>query len=339
MKYIPVGVDIVKHLIQVHFINEHSGEVVDKQLRSKDFLTFFSNREPCLIGMEACGGSQHWARELEKLGHKVRLMQGRFVRAFVMGNKNDVMDARAIWMAVQQPGRSIAVKTEEQQSVLVLHRSRRQLVKFRTAQINALHGTLLEFGETLHKGRAALDRELPAVLERMKPRIPPYLITVLEDQYNRLNELNSLIEGIEKQLSCVARQNETCKRLMEIPGVGALIPTAAVATTGEVSAFKSGRQFAAYVCLVPKQTGSGGKVRLLGISKRCDTYLRTLFIHGARAAALVAKEPSPWITELKKRRPTGVAIVAMANKLARTIWAIVAHDRKYDKNHISIRQY
>jgi len=339
MKYIPVGVDIAKHLIQVHFINEHSGEVVDKQLRSKDFLSFFSNREPCLIGMEACGGSQHWARELEKLGHKVRLMQARFVKAFVIGNKNDVMDARAIWMAVQQPGKSIAVKTEEQQSVLVLHRSRRQLVKFRTAQINALHGTLLEFGETIHKGRAAMDRELPAALERLKPKLPPYLINVLEDQHNRLSELDTLIDGLEKQLLSVAKQSETCKRLMEIPGVGPLIATAAVATMGEASAFKSGRQFAAYVGLVPKQTGSGGKVRLLGISKRGDTYLRTLFIHGARAAALITKEPGPWITELKKRRPTGVAIVAMANKLARTIWAIATHDRQYDKNHISIRPY
>lgn len=339
MKYTPVGVDIAKHLIQVHFINEYTGEVVDKQLRSKDFLTFFSNREPCLIGMEACGGSQHWARELEKQGHKVRLMQGRFVKAFVMGNKNDVMDARAIWMAVQQPGKAIAVKTEEQQSVLVLHRSRRQLVKFRTAQINALHGTLLEFGETIHKGRSAMDKELPAALERMRIKLPPYLIAVLENQYNRLNELDSLIDNLEKQLISVARQNETCKRLMEIPGVGPLTATAAVATMGEAAAFKSGREFAAYIGLVPKQTGSGGKVRLLGMSKRGDTYLRTLFIHGARAASLVAKEPGPWITELKKRRPTGVAIVAMANKLARIVWAIAAHDRKYDKNHVSIRPY
>ncbi|HAY9736422.1 TPA: IS110-like element ISEc11 family transposase, partial [Shigella sonnei] len=137
----------------------------------------------------------------------------------------------------------------------------------------------------------------------------------------------------------VARQNETCKRLLDIPGVGPLIATAAVATMGEASAFKSGREFAAYVGLVPKQTGSGGKVRLLGISKRGDTYLRTLFIHGARAVALVAKEPGPWITELKKRRPASVAIVAMANKLARTVWAITAHDRKYDRNHVSIRPY
>lgn len=256
-----------------------------------------------------------------------------------MGNKNDVMDARAIWMAVQQPGNEIAVKTEEQQSVLlVLHHSRRQLVKFRTAQINALHGTLLEFGETIHKGRA-MNRELPAALERMKMKLPPYLITVLEDQYNKLSELDALIDGIEKQLNSVARQNETCKRLMDIPGVGPLIATAAVATMGEASAFKSGRAFAAYVGLVPKQTGSGGKVRLLGISKRGDTYLRTLFIHITRAATLLVKEPRPWITELKKRHPTSVAIVAMANKLARTVWAIAAHERQYDKNHVSIRPY
>ncbi|HGG5186008.1 TPA: IS110 family transposase [Salmonella enterica] len=324
-------------MIQVHFINEHTGEVVDKQLRSKDFLTFFSNREPSLIGMEACGGSQHWARELKKLGHKVRLLQARFVKAFVMGNKNDVMDARAIWMAVQQPCKEIAVKTEEQQSILVLHRSRNQLMKFRSAQINAIHGTLLEFGETVHKGRTAMSKEFPAALERMKAKLPPYLITALEDQYNRLSELDMQIDGLEKQLNSVAKQNETCKRLMEIPGIGPLIATAAVATMGEASAFKSGREFAAYIGLVPKQTGSGGKVRLLGISKRGDKYLRTLFIHGARAASLLAKEPGPWITELKKRRPTGVAIVAMANKLARTLWAIAAYNRKYDKNHVSIK--
>ncbi|WP_248431045.1 IS110 family transposase [Escherichia coli] len=339
MKYTPVGVDIAKHVIQIHFINEHTGEVVDKQLRRRDFLTFFGNRESCMIGMEACGGSQHWARELTKPGHKVRLLQARFVKAFVMGNKNDVMDAQAIWMAVQQPGKEIAVKTEEQQSVLVLHRTRMQLVKFRTAQINALHETLLEFGETIHKGRAAMEREFPEALERMKERLPPYLIMVLENQYNRLNELDSLVEDIEKQLTSVARQNETCKRLLDISGVGPLIATAAVATMGEASAFKSGREFAAYVGLVPKQTGSGGKVRLLGISKRGDTYLRTLFIHGSRAVALVAKEPGPWITELKKRRPASVAIVAMANKLARTVWAIAAHGRTYDKNYVSIRPY
>ncbi|EKF5089498.1 IS110 family transposase [Salmonella enterica] len=339
MKYTPVGVDIAKHVIQVHFIDEHTGEVIDKQLRRQDFLMFFCNREPCLIGIEACGGSQHWARELTNLGHKVRLLQARFVKAFVIGNKNDVMDARAIWMAVQQPCKEIAVKTEEQQSFLVLHRTRMQLVKFRTAQINSLHGMLLEFGETIHKGRAAMDREFPEALERLKERLPPYVISVLDNQFNKLNELDLQIDDIEKQLTSVARQNETCRRLLDIPGVGPLIATAAVAIMGEASAFKSGREFAAYVGLVPRQTGSGGKIRLPGISKRGDKYLRTLFIHGARAAALLTKEPGPWITELKKRRPASVAIVAMANKLARTVWAIAAHGRKYNKNHVSIRPY
>lgn len=249
------------------------------------------------------------------------------------------MDARAIWMAVQQPCKEIAVKTEEQQSFLVLHRTRMQLVKFRTAQINSLHGMLLEFGETIHKGRAAMDREFPEAQERLKERLPPYVISVLDNQFNKLNELDLQIDDIEKQLTSVARQNETCRRLLDIPGVGPLIATAAVAIMGEASAFKSGREFAAYVGLVPRQTGSGGKIRLLGISKRGDKYLRTLFIHGARAAALLTKEPGPWITELKKRRPASVAIVAMANKLARTVWAIAAHGRKYNKNHVSIRPY
>lgn len=339
MKCTPVGVDIAKHLIQVHFIDEHSGEVVDKQLRSQDFLAFFSNREPCLIGMEACGGSQHWARELTRQGHQVRLLQARFVKACVMGNKNDVMDSRAIWMAVQQPGKAIAVKTEEQQAILALHRMRRQLVKFRTAQINALHGMFLEFGETVRKGRTSLDKAVPVVIERLRERLPPFLIALLEEQHHRLGDLDEQIDGIEKQLKAVAKQNETCQRLLEIPGVGPLIATAAMATMGEASAFKSGREFAAYIGLVPKQTGSGGKVKLLGISKRGDTYLRTLFIHGARAASLVAKEPGQWITELKKRRPASVAIVAMANKLARTVWAISAHNREYEKNHVSVRPY
>lgn len=337
MKYTPVGVDIAKHLMQVHFINEHTGEVIDKQIKRDALLEYFSNREPCLIGMEACGGSQHWARELEKLGHKVRLLQGKFVKAFVMGNKNDVMDARAIWMAVQQPFKAVAVKSEEQQAVLSLHKMRRQLVKFRTAQINALHGLLLEFGETVHKGRASLDKAMPEVIERLRKKLPPFLIDQIEEQHRRLGDLDMQIVGIEQQLAAWAKQNEACQRIMQIPGVGPLIATAAVATMGNANAFRSGREFSAYIGLVPKQTGTGGKVRLLGISKRGDAYLRTLFIHGARSATLLAKNPLPWVTNLMKRRPTSVAVVGMANKMARTVWALVAHDRSWDKKHVSVR--
>ena len=336
MKYTPVGVDIAKHLMQVHYVDSHTGELIDKKIKRDMFLRFFSNREPCLIGMEACGGSQFWARELTKQGHKVHLMQGRFVKAFVMGNKNDVMDARAIWMAVQQPGKGVPVKSAEQQSVLALHKMRQQLVKFRTAQINALHGILLEFGETMSKGRSALDKSIPEALDRLKQSLPPFFIDQMADQHRRLKDLDEQINGIEKQLAAWARQNEDCQRIMQIPGVGVLGATAALATLGDVGAFRSGREFAAYIGLVPKQTGTGGKVKLLGISKRGDKYLRMLFIHGARSAALLSKEPGPWITELIKRRPVNVAVVAMANKIARTIWALITYKRTYDKGYTSV---
>ncbi|MGV7961484.1 IS110 family transposase [Photorhabdus tasmaniensis] len=329
MKYTPFGVDIAKHLMQVHFVDEYTGEVIDKQLHRDDFLTFFSNRQPCLIGMEACGGAHHWAKELRKQGHEVRLLQTRFVRAFRMGNKNDVQDARAIWQAVQQPSKSVAIKNEEQQAILSLHRIRYQLVKFRTVQINALHGLLLEFGETVHKGRASLDKAMPEVLERLREKLAPFLLELLEEQYHRLNEIDEQIEQVEKQLTAWAKQNADCQRIMKIPGIGVLIATAAVATMGDPCAFRSGRKFSAYLGLVPKQTGTGGRVKLLGISKRGDTYLRTLFIHGARVATLLTKTPLPWVTELKKRRPVCVAIVGMANKLARTVWALVAHQQEY----------
>ncbi|MGJ0638864.1 IS110 family transposase [Xenorhabdus bovienii] len=339
MKFTPFGVDIAKHLMQIHFIDEYTGELIDKQLRRNDFLTFFSNRQPCLIGMEACGGAHYWARELRKLGHEVRLLQARFVRAFRMGNKNDIQDARAIWLAVQQPGKSVAVKNEEQQVILSLHRMRYQLVKFRTSQINALQGLLLEFGETVHKGRASLDKAMPEVFERLRGKLVPFLLGLLEEQYHRLNEIDEQIEQVEKQLIAWAKQSTDCQRIMKIPGIGVLIATAAIATMGDSSAFRSGREFSAYLGLVPKQTGTGGRVKLLGISKRGDTYLRTLFIHGARVATLLTKTPLPWVTELKKRRPVCVAIVGMANKLARTVWALVAHQREYQKDYVSVRPY
>ncbi|CDH18775.1 transposase [Xenorhabdus bovienii str. kraussei Quebec] len=339
MKYTPVGVDIAKYLMQIHFVDEYTGEIIDKQLRRRDFLTFFSNRDPCLIGMEACGGAHYWARELKKLGHGVHLLQAKFVKAFRLGNKNDVMDARAIWMAVQQPGKPVAIKNEEQQTILSVHRMRNQLVKFRTAQINALHGLLLEFGETVHKGRASLNKAIPEVLERLRITLSPFLISLIEEQYYRLSELDNEIDGLEKQLTEWAKQNADCQRIMKIPGVGVLIATAAIATMGDPTAFRSGREFSAYLGLVPRQTGTGGRVKLLGISKRGDTYLRTLFIHGARVATLCTRTPPLWVSELKKRRPVSVAIVGMANKLARTVWALIAHQREYEKDYVSVRPY
>jgi len=288
--------------------------------------------------MEACGGAQHWARRLKEMGHQVKLMPGKAVKAFVCGNKNDVADARAIWIATQQEGvKSVAVKSEAQQAVLALHRMRQQLVKFRTMQSNGLRGLLTEYGEVMAVGRAALDRAMSDLLARLNERLPSVLIDTLREQWEMLGKLDEQIAEIERRLSAWMKQDKACKTIAEIPGVGLLTATAAVATMGDAKAFKSGREFAAWLGLVPGQVGTGGKVRLLSISKRGDTYLRTLLIHGARAVLTHAKEPSAWVQEISKRRPPNVVTVALANKMARTIWALLAHDRQYQRSYVSVK--
>ncbi|AJP58259.1 transposase (plasmid) [Pandoraea vervacti] len=337
MKHTTVGVDIAKNVMQLHYIDAETGEIVNKPVRRGAFLEHFANLAPCLIGMEACGGSQHWARKLTTMGHEVKLMPGKFVKAFVMGNKNDAADAKAIWLAVQHAGKSVAVKTETQQAVLGLHRMREQLVKFRTMQINGLRGLLAEYGEVTGKGRAALDKAIPGVLERLVDRLPAILIDTLREQWNGLAELDKQIASIERRLQTWMREDKASKAIAAIPGVGLLTATAAVATIGDAKTFKSGREFAAWIGLVPRQTGTGGKVHLHGISKRGDIYLRKLLIHGARSVLCLAKEPGPWAEGIKKRRPLNVAIVAQANRIARTIWAILAHDRQYERGYVSVK--
>jgi transposase len=260
------------------------------------------------------------------------------VKAFVCGNKNDAADARAIYMAAQQPEvKAVAIKTEAQQAVLAMHRIRQQLVKMRTAQINALRGLLTEYGEVFGQGRKAFDSGMKAALERLAETLPTPLIDTLRDQWNELARLDERIARIEASLLAWLRRDRAAKAIAAIPGVGLLTATAAVATMGQAKTFRSGREFAAFIGLIPRQTGSGGKVRLLGVSKRGDTYLRTLLIHGARAVLLHAKAPSPWLQQLIQRRPLNVVIVALANKIARTIWAVLAHDHAYDKEHVSSR--
>jgi transposase len=332
------GVDIAKNVFQVHSVDVQTGEVTSKQIKRASFLEHFANRQPCLIGMEACGGAQHWARCLIKMGHQVKLMSGKAVKAFVNGNKNDVADARAIWIATQQAGvRSVAVKSEEQQAILALHRMRRQLVKFRTMQSNGLRGLLAEYGQVMAVGRSALDKAMGDILAKLSASLPAMLIDTLREQWQMLSKLDEQIEQIEQRLSAWMKQSKACKTLVQIPGVGLLTATAAVATMGDHKAFKSGRHFAASLGLVPGQVGTGGKVRLLGITKRGDRYLRTLLIHGARTVLMNAKEPSNWVQEISKRRPANVVTVALANKMARMIWALLAHDRQYESNHVSVK--
>jgi transposase len=336
MNRIVVGVDIAKRVFQLHWVEPQTGEIVALQLKREKFLEHFINRSSCVIGMEACGGSQHWARALRQLGHEVKLLSARMVKPFVGGNKNDAADARAIWTAVQQPGiKVVAVKSEGQQAVLALHRMRGQLVKFRTAQINCLRGLLTEYGEVMPQGRAGIKRDIAGALGRLSDRLPAIVIETLREQYARLGELDEQVGQIERRLRQWQREDCATQRIAAIPGVGLLTATAAVATMGDARAFKSGREFAAWLGLVPRQTGTGGRVRLLGISKRGDRYLRTLLIHGARSVLTNSKAPPQWLTEIAKRRPKNVAVVAMANKMARTIWALTAHERAYQQGYVS----
>ncbi|AOJ40919.1 IS110 family transposase [Burkholderia sp. AU33423] len=332
-----VGVDIAKSIFQVHYVDQETGEIVNKPIRRGKFLEFFANRAACLIGMEACGGAHHWARQLTKMGHQVRLMPAEFVKAFNIRNKNDAADARAIWLAVQQPSKAVAVKTEMQQAMLALHRMRQQLIKFRTMQINGLRGLLTEYGEVMSKSRAKLDKEIPEVLERIAERLPAVFVHTLREQWNGLAKLDEQVAQIEQRMREWKKEDKAVKAISEIPGVGLLTATAAVAMMGDAKVFRSGREFAAWAGLVPKQTGSGGKVNLHGISKRGDTYLRTLLIHGARSVLAHVKEPGEWIEQMQKRRPTNVVVVALANKMARMIWAVLAHGRPYRKDYVSVK--
>ncbi|MCY4028052.1 MAG: IS110 family transposase [Acidobacteria bacterium] len=328
-----VGVDIAKRVFQLHWVETETGELTGLRLTRAKFLAHFANRPPCLVGMEACGGAQHWARRLLALGHEVRLLPAKMVRPFGRGNKNDSRDAEAIWTAVQQPGtKTVAVKTEEQQGILALHRMRQQLVKFRTAQINALRGLLTEYGEVMPRGRAGLSRDIPAVLERVSERLPAMVVETLREQWARVGDLDAEVDRIERRLTLWHRQNVASRRIAAIPGVGVLSATATVATMGNPTAYRSGREFAAWLGLVPRHTGTGGRVRMLGISKRGDRYLRTLLIHGARSVLAHGKLPSPGQLRLSQRRPSNVVAVALANKTARTIWALLAHDRPYEPN-------
>lgn len=227
------------------------------------------------------------------------------------------------------------VKTEEQQAMLALHRMRSQLVKFRTAQINGLRGLLTEYGEVMAQGKAGIGKGIAEALQKLADRLPKMVIDTLREQWERVGKLDEEIATIERRLNAWLKQEEACKRIHGIPGVGLLTATAAIAVMGDARAFKSGREFAAFIGLVPRQTGSGGRIRLMGISKRGDSYLRTLLIHGARAVLLNAKKPEPWVVALLHRRPFNVAVVAMANKMARTIWALLAHDRTYQRGFAS----
>jgi transposase len=333
-----VGLDIAKSVFQLHTVDMNTGEIINIQIKRAKVVQYFVNHPPCLIGMEACGSAHHWARALAGLGHSVRLIHAKAVRPFVSGNKTDAADARAIWLAVQQPGtKFVGMKTLAQQATLTLHRQRELLMKIKTMQSNALRGLLYEFGAVFAKGKKALFNEIEAALEKLVQDIPQFVADSLREQAQRIKQLSQDIKLIEQRLTQQLRVDADMQRVAEIPGVGLLTATAAIATMGQAHAFKSGREFCAWLGLVPKQSGTGGKVKLLGISKRGDSYLRTLLIHGARSVLMHAKQPGPWLEQLQGRRPANVVIVAQAAKMARTIWAVTAKQQSYQRGYQSTR--
>lgn len=335
-----VGLDIAKQVFQLHTVDMDTGEIVNVQIKRAKVIEHFANRQPCLIAIEACGGAHHWARELTGLGHSVRLLHAKAVRPFVSGNKTDATDARAIWLAVQQPGvKLVGIKTVAQQATLALHRQRELMMKMRIMQTNALRGLLYEFGATFAKGHKALFSEVEQALVDLSADLPQMVADSLREQVARIKALSEDMQAIERRLALQLKAEPQMQRIAQIPGIGLLTATAAIATMGDASAFKSGREFCAWLGLVPSQTGSGGKVRLGSISKRGDTYLRTLLIHGARSVLARSKEPGPWLEGLKSRRPANVVVVAQAAKTARTIWAVTARQQDYQRGFRSIRPH
>ena len=331
------GLDLAKVVFQVHWVESSTGEIKRKALARAEVSAFFACREPGLIVMEACGSAHYWGRVLKGLGHEIKLIAGQFVRPFVKTNKTDAADAEAIWTASAQPGmRFVALKSEEQQAVLSLHRVRAQRVKVRTMQSHQVRGLLYEFGVIVPRGwRALLAQAGPVLADENCCPVPGLLRGELLQQLEGLRALNGRIAELERQIGSWQRQELECQRIAAIPGVGRLSATAVVATIGDARTFRSGREFAAFLGLVPRQSGTGGRVKLLGISKRGDPYLRTLLIHGARTVlnwqGRAGRAPDPWLQALAARRPKNVAIVALANKMARTIWALLAHGRAFDR--------
>jgi transposase len=338
MKITAVGVDLAKALFQIHGVDGRGTVVLRKQIKRADLAKFFATLRPCLIGMEACASAHYWARRFMGLGHSVKLMAPQFVKPYVKSNKNDAHDAEAICEAVQRPNmRFVPIKTPEQQAVLALHRARQGFVKARTAQANQIRGLLAEFGLVVPKGIGHLPKRVPEILEDAENELPGYARELFAGLLEHLQTLDRRVGELEKQIVVWHRHNEHSCELEKIPGIGPITASALVASMGDPRGFKNGRQAAAWVGVVPRQHSSGGKDRLLGISKRGDVYLRTLLIHGARSVVrrieLRADSASDWLKGVVARRNKNVAAVALANKNVRTAWALLATGRGYEPDH------
>ena len=331
---ITIGLDLAKNVFQVHGVDEAGKVMVRRQLRRSQVIPFFKKLSPCLVGIEACATSHHWARELQALGHKVRIMPAHYVKAYVKRNKNDAADAEAICEAVTRPSmRFVAVKSPAQQSLLMLHRSRSLLVRQRTMLVNAIRAHLAEFGIVAARGRMGVEVLLAVIADCDEARLPALARRCLESLVAALMAVEQEIATGERQIHAWHRGSETSRRLAGIPGIGPIIATALIASVTNPEVFKSGRELAAWIGLVPRQNSTGGKERLGRISKQGDPYLRWLLVAGAMAVIQQGRKTdfakTPWLADLMVRKPTKVAAVALANKTARIVWAVLNNGEAY----------
>ena len=329
-----VGIDLAKDVFQVHGVDSQEKVILRKQFRRVQLLAYFEKIAPCLIGMEACGSAHYWARELQKLGHTVKIMAPQFVKPYVKSNKNDANDAEAICEAVARPTmRFVAVKTIAQQDIQAIHRVRSELVSHRTAKVNQIRGLLAEYGLAVGRRIEVLRTALPLLLEDAENGLTLDFRILLDELRQDLINLDERVQVMDKKIKTLANSHGEAKRLLAIPGIGPITATAIISAIGNGKQFKRGRDFAAWLGLTPRQHSSGGKERLLGISKRGDSYLRTLLIQGARAVLRVVGQKddprSRWLQNLCSRRNKNIAAVALANKNARIIWALLTKETDF----------
>ena len=329
-----IGLDIAKSVFQVHGVDANGHLVIRRQLKRRHVLAFFQKLPPCLIGIEACATSHYWSRQLQALGHTVRLMPPAYVKPYVKRQKNDAADAEAICEAVTRANmRFVETKTAEQQSCLTLHRTRHLFIRQQTSVINAIRAHLAEFGIVAPVGRNGIEELLHVVADPNDQRVPEITRACVAALGAQLHRLREQILAFDRMIMAWHRSSATSKRLDEIPGVGPTLATALVASIADPKAFRSGRDFSAWIGLVPKQHSSGGKEKLGSISKQGDRYLRSLFTTGALAVIRYAKiyctKHRPWLTALLARRPTKVAAIALANKIARMAWAMMTKGERY----------
>ncbi len=329
-----VGIDLAKDVFQVHAVDQHGHTVLKKRLNRKQLRPFFATLPSCIIGIEACSSASYWARQLESLGHEVRQMSPQYVKPYVKTNKNDYNDAEAICEAVTRPNmRFVSTKSVEQQDIQTIHRIRERLIRVRTALINQTRGLLREYGVSLPLSRAAFNARISDALENADNDLSMLTRELIADQIEQLRDLDRRICQYDQRIDRVFQNNPLCKRLAGVNGVGPMTATAIVSAVGDASTFRNGRQLAAWIGLVPRQHSSGGQTRLLGISKRGNTYLRTLLIHGARAVLRYSRDRddprSRWLRKLIARRGFNRACVALANKNARILWALMARGTTY----------